>query len=732
MCEITRTILEAHPLSSCHCCWTEIAGLHLLQCFERLVVPSHPILIVMASSADVIVLDDSSSDEGDQAIATTASIQSVPNKNQKSSSGSIDDETDDEELDVAPPTSKKALPPQAPSAGRPRLSSTGSSRADPVNLLMDSPALEENNEDKHLRSKEKAKQSARNTPTKRKAMPTVSLSIDSSLSSCETESKSYSNKENNKTSSERVARRKLTNEHETNNNDWNEKQASKALSSTSRFHHSSPSNSDSLRRLLESSSDDDGLLLDRKPAARKKAPPPQSNAARKRALPASSHTKSSISNPLVFDPSSSSSEDDDDEDDLSLSSSKPTARRQKTTSKTASTASSTSSAAKQRREAEKAERQRQKELSKAAKQREKQQAKEKRERERLERKQAQEAEKQQRKRAREAALVAKGKFANQEVAVLMEPSLLNHETFGIKELFEEKGYQASPYPSGLNCMAVQWIRRDYLKGGSNEAMEMAHNFQTDEFEQLNVLSVVFDSPHDFISLLESEEATPRNAFEEDDDDYPKLEEWLLGLVAGWRAAWKKTSADRPRIFLILYQVEKALHRAWVNYNRSRGGRARGPPPPNTEQLHDAILWMLIQFQIEVIHCESKEDVAKELAKMSRFIAEARYQKQTTEINCIQKLKSQVSDMAPSHDRAVDCWMRQVQQVPRVSGEMARVFVRFYPTARSLWLAYRDPELSEDEKQVLLADCFGTRTSQVKISKMMYRIMHSQNPDELLS
>ena len=390
---------------------------------------------------------------------------------------------------------------------------------------------------------------------------------------------------------------------------------------------------------------------------------------------------------------------------------------------------------KQKKEAEKAQKRREREEERATKKREKELAKQNRERERQEKREAEAALKQQRKDAREEAGQARGKYASQEVVVLMEPDLVEDEVFNVKEVFSEHGYMLHPYPSALSCLAIQWVRRDYLRGGAEEALKMVHARKDQEYEQMNTLVILFDCPHDFISLIQQDEQTENDALSthgDDDDDYPKLESWLLGLVAGWRSAWRKTTADRPRIYLILYQVQKALDKAWISYNRSRGGRSRGPPPPNAEQLYDAILWMLIQFQIEVIHCDSKDDVPKELAKITRFLANARYQAQTTELACFQKLKAQVSDMAPSLERAADCWIRQLQQVPRVSAEMARCFARFYPTSRSLWLAYQTPDLSLEEKQVMVANCFGTRTSQIKIAKWMYRIFHSKNPDELLT
>jgi len=286
---------------------------------------------------------------------------------------------------------------------------------------------------------------------------------------------------------------------------------------------------------------------------------------------------------------------------------------------------------------------------------------------------------------------------------------------------QEAGYRVQEYPSALGCKAIQWIRKDYLQGGAADALQRLQVNNKEDYHHLPMLTIVYDIPHEFIQMLQ-------RTHHDEEDDYPEMETWLRGIETGWRAAWRAEPSEQPRIILLLYQVKETLNKLWVNYRKR--GRKDDPVPPTSEELHDALSWMLIQFQVECIHCESLEDVAHEVTKMTRLLAEEPYQGQVTELECIKKLKAGCADTDPAHLRAKDCWLRQVQQVPRISHTMARNFVQHYPTARSLWLAYQSDDLTEDEKRVLVSDCFSNR-EQVKLSNWMYTIMTSGDPNHLL-
>jgi hypothetical protein len=375
--------------------------------------------------------------------------------------------------------------------------------------------------------------------------------------------------------------------------------------------------------------------------------------------------------------------------------------------------------------------------------RDKQIAKAELERERIAAKARKEAQKEERQEQRSKMKQVRGDFANQEIVVLAEPSILDASTnsWKIQETLASHNFeQVHAYPSCLSCHALQFVRQDYFSGGATKAVETvfkmgpSDDMQSVGFEHIPLLAIVVEAQA-FIDLLQKPQdegdLTPSSGATtfEDDDDYPLLEEWLFGLVAGWRAAWRKTTDFRPRIILLLDKVKENLDNVWVQYNRK--GR-RGPVPPNSEQLHDAILWMLIQFQVESIHCSTTEDVAHEVYKLTRALADRPYTKQATDLRATAKLPMTVADTAPNSDRARDTWIRKLQQIPRVSYDMAHAVSCHYPTASSLWKVYQDVNIPHEEKEVLLAELFGTRSSQTKLSRHVYRALTSEDPAEILS
>jgi hypothetical protein len=375
--------------------------------------------------------------------------------------------------------------------------------------------------------------------------------------------------------------------------------------------------------------------------------------------------------------------------------------------------------------------------------RDKQIAKAERERERISAKARKEAQKEERQEQRSKMKQVRGDFANQEIVVLAEPSILDASTnsWKIQESLASRNFEhVHAYPSCLSCHALQFVRQDYFSGGATKAVEAvfkmgpSDDMQAVGFEHIPLLAIVVEAQA-FIDLLQKPQdegdLTPSSGPTtfEDDDDYPLLEEWLFGLVAGWRAAWRKTTDFRPRIILLLDKVKETLDNIWVQYNRK--GRP-GPVPPNSEQLHDAILWMLIQFQVESIHCSTTEDVAHEVYKLTRALADRPYTKQATDLRATAKLPMTVADTAPNLDRARDTWIRKLQQIPRVSYDMAHAVSCHYPTASSLWKVYQDVNIPHEEKEVLLAELFGTRSSQTKLSRHVYRALTSEDPAEILS
>ena len=348
------------------------------------------------------------------------------------------------------------------------------------------------------------------------------------------------------------------------------------------------------------------------------------------------------------------------------------------------------------------ERRKEKEQREEQKRQEKLAREEERSKKRAEKDVAKCAEQEAKRRRIESAQQTSGKFAPKEIAILMDPQLM--QCMGAEGLQET--YAVHPHSDGARKGSVRWIRKDLTAGGAQDAIQSLKAGRSSGYELLDRLVIVFHEPKEFIKMLQRSD---------DDDDYPLLESWLQSLEF------------RGKIVLLLHQVTDALHREWNAHRRTK----QNPPPPTDAELDDAIVWLLIQFQVECIKCLLEEQVLQMIKKMTRALSEKPYQQQVTELECIKKIKSVCPDNADDFAKANDCWIRQLQQVPRVSEAMARHLAQYFPTARSLWDAYQDQSRTEDEKRLLIASLFKEGRQHPKLADMVYRLMTSVNPNEFL-
>lgn len=347
---------------------------------------------------------------------------------------------------------------------------------------------------------------------------------------------------------------------------------------------------------------------------------------------------------------------------------------------------------------------------KEEKAREKQAAKERRERERDERQQAKEVAKQQRQKAKQACEQASGKLAHAEIAVLWNIPIAADEEFVKNFRVEENSAMGRWRSSVEHC--VQWIRRDGLEGGAEAALQALRRSDTTGYQNIPVVAVVV-SGDSFLQLLQHD----------GEDDYPRLESWIQNLHQEWRSTWK-TEQQEPRIILLLNGVQEELEKRW---KRSKSNKTM----TTLEELQDALTWLLIEFRVESMRCRDEEDLLRHVAKITRLLAEAPYVQDTTEIACVKKIHCEVAADATDDERAQDCWLRQVQQVPRVSQRMAATLVQYYPTGVSLWRDYMNPEVAEGTKKLLLADMFVEGRQCRKLSTQFYTLMTTDDPNHVI-
>ncbi|KAE9254280.1 hypothetical protein PF004_g1080 [Phytophthora fragariae] len=79
----------------------------------------------------------------------------------------------------------------------------------------------------------------------------------------------------------------------------------------------------------------------------------------------------------------------------------------------------------------------------------------------------------------------------------------------------------------------------------------------------------------------------------------------------------------------------------------------------------------------------------------------------------------------------NAWLRMLQVIPGVSEDKAQCLLDHFPTYGSLMRAYRDPSLSQAQKEDLVADKLHDARIQRALSKRIYTVFCEQNPDALV-
>lgn len=344
-----------------------------------------------------------------------------------------------------------------------------------------------------------------------------------------------------------------------------------------------------------------------------------------------------------------------------------------------------------------------------------------------------EAAKESRKRQRLEQQQARGIFATSEIVLLVDPPLFRRQDcYDWKEHDEICNYNCmvQEYASALGgpqCHALQWIRKDHLEGGAEEAWKQLGRNNHQGYTHVDRLIVVFDDPKVFIDLLR------RSPQDDLDDDYPRLRQWLRQLEHGWKAAWPQNTSKGPKVFLLLHNVKDELDRQWVEHRRKYKNSQRQDAiehqPPRDEDYYDAMTWVLIQFQVECKPVDSYEEIWTQALKMTRAIAKKPYDKPMTELECIKRMKPLCDDKDTDLNKAKDAWVRQLRMIPRISEAKARHLVAHYPTMNSLWQAFNDPETSNPEE--LVAGCLSDRYEQ-KVASDVYKVLTSTDPDHILN
>ena len=348
-----------------------------------------------------------------------------------------------------------------------------------------------------------------------------------------------------------------------------------------------------------------------------------------------------------------------------------------------------------------------------------------REKERLERESRRSSLKQDKLNRKLAAQQISGKFAKDEVGLLLHPALKQH--------WSDESWTAlvETCPNVLETergdeRAIHFLRSDYLAGGAKAAIKAFQDGNADGYQLVDRLLIVFSDPDDFLRLLDRSEL---------EDDYPRLEEWLEEIYASWRNNW--TASTTPKIVVLLPDIIDTIRRHW-----NAASQAQRWLLVTEGDINDAIVWLQVAFCVECQILKAESQVVEFVRDLARAISEQPYAQQVTELDCVRKLKCAVPATAPPLARAQDAWIRMLQQIPGMSAARAEQLAQYYPTARSLWQAYQkraaattsgtlQGEDNDCAKEHMVAHLFGERGHRKKLSEQIFKTMTCANRNELL-
>jgi len=353
---------------------------------------------------------------------------------------------------------------------------------------------------------------------------------------------------------------------------------------------------------------------------------------------------------------------------------------------------------------------------KAQKQREKEENETQRRKEKDERAMIKAATTQDKLNRKVAAQQTMGHFAKEEICMLVEPKLLKNGEW--KDTFDQicESYDSVEALQGVSEGSIQFIRRKYVDGGGKSAFRALERNNQNGYHLVFHLVILFSVPDDFLKLLERSD---------DDDDYPKLEEWLEEKYTLWKSKWGRS--ENPRLMILLPGVLEEIHKNW------NGASRKDRDLLSTDaDLDDAIVWLRVAFQVECQLFPSKEKVTEFLLKMTRAISSEPYRQNSTELECVCKIKTRLENPAQAStiEIANDTWIRMLQQLPGMSAQRAESLAQFYPTFRSLMQAYNSTEV-EGDKRLMVAHLLHDKVQLKKLSEQLYRTMTAKDSKALL-
>jgi hypothetical protein len=326
--------------------------------------------------------------------------------------------------------------------------------------------------------------------------------------------------------------------------------------------------------------------------------------------------------------------------------------------------------------------------------------------------QRQDAERQLKAEERFLRQVNAGKYAHEEISVIMEKTLHNSlRGTRIIEYLRNKFHVGPPFSSNTKFV-IQWAYRIRAYGG------VAATDSTVPLTELPVALLYL--PADRIVLM-----AERNGFDSIKKMAMDLSEEIDGRV---------------------YVVFDGLENYFAQLARDGGTKLFLP------QFDELAVDLRMMADIEVKWCKNFEDVKAYILNVTRCIAEMPYRDRTRPLKKSRSVRQGVEEDSVE----ANSWLRILEKVtikvlyslvwhsfffclftttkiPGMSTQKAQKMVNAYPTVRSLLDRLRSSELSDKEKLALLEDVLSSpQRKESQLSRTTYQVLTSLDPDAPLS
>ncbi|OWZ07490.1 hypothetical protein PHMEG_00020112 [Phytophthora megakarya] len=210
--------------------------------------------------------------------------------------------------------------------------------------------------------------------------------------------------------------------------------------------------------------------------------------------------------------------------------------------------------------------------------------------------------------------------------------------------------------------------------------------------------------------------------------------YLQTLVPRSRQQVRKSQDEEElnNFFVIIQGMDRAL----IALKKKDKQKENGSAPSNSPMISFADL-QEVAFQLFMdtgahtkFTCD-REASAEYVALLTREFVEASSRATALEelLEAVPRYNSfRVTHSGATASVCANTWLRMLQVIPGVSEDKAQCLLDHFPTFASLMRAYRDPRLSQAQKEDLVADKLHDARIQRALSKRIYLVFCEENPD----